>query len=95
MEQIKETLARIMEEWQALREGSLGGDPDTLLKKILTKKEIRHIKLQCFRQGTLTLLVDSSSWLYYFSLKKEELLLALRKESAKIKNIRFYIGEVP
>ena len=95
MEQIKDTLARIMEGWQARQRGEGGCNPDDLLKKILTKKEIRHIKLQYFKQGSMTLLVDSSSWLYHFSLKKEEMLAALQKESAGIKGIRFYIGEVP
>jgi hypothetical protein len=95
MEQIKDTLAKIMQDWGVRLQGGRPDDPETLLKKILTKKEFRHIKLKYFKQGVLTLTVESSSWLYYFSLKKEELLRDLRQQSEKIKDLRFYIGETP
>ena len=64
------------------------------LKKALTKKELGHIKVKYFHKGTLGLSVDSSAWLYILSLKKEELLLSLKKESKEIKNISLRIGEI-
>jgi hypothetical protein len=92
MEPIKDALAKIMSEWQAKRHDH--NDHEFWLKKILTTKEFRHIKLTYFKAGVLNATVDSSSWLYYFSLKKEDLVQRLREHDPAIKNIRFYIGEI-
>jgi hypothetical protein len=95
MEAIKDTLQNVMRAWEKkIREPTLQDNPELLLKKFLTKKELGHIKFRYFRKGILTFNVDSSSWLYYFNLKKDNLLARLQKQSDSIKNIRFYIGEV-
>ena len=69
-------------------------DSGSLLKKILTKKELAHIKFNYSRKGIVSFRVDSSSWLYHFHLKKELLLRELRKQDSSVVNIRFCIGEV-
>jgi len=69
-------------------------DPEGLLKKTLTKKELGHIKFKYFKAGVIGLDVDSSSWLYKFSLQKEELLDKMRKHQTAVKDIRFRIGEI-
>jgi len=69
-------------------------DPEVLIKKILTKKELGHIKVRYFKKGTLGLTVDSSTWLYYFNLQKRDFLGKLHTQSGAIENIRFYIGEI-
>ena len=71
-----------------------GASPEQWLKKALTTKELQHIKVKYFNRGVLGLSVDSSVWLYALSLKKEELLVKLRKENPTIKNINFRIGEI-
>ena len=94
METIKDTVHSLM---QGLKAGGVvSGEAkiEGLLKKLLTKKELKHIKLNYFKKGRLGIKVDSSGWLYQLSLQKEGLLEALRKESAEISDIRFSIGEI-
>lgn len=94
MEAIKDTLINVMQRLKTKKTGICDDGPRALLKKVLTKKELAHIKFNYFRKGILSLYVDSSSWLYSFSLKKEDLLLGLNKKSCAIKDIRFRIGEI-
>jgi len=65
-----------------------------LLKKLLTKRELQHIKFNYFRKGILGISVDSSGWLYHLSLKKEGLLISLQKNLTDLKEIHFRLGEV-
>lgn len=67
-------------------------DPRALLKKVLTKRELEHIKFSRFRRGVLSINVDSSVWLYKLSLKKEGLLTKLKKKAGDMKDIRFCLG---
>lgn len=93
MELIKDTVQSVFENLTR-RKGSAGGDnPEAWVKKTLTKRELRHIKCNYFKKGVLGIGVDSSSWLYYFNLKKEVLLKQLTKQSGQIKGIHFYLGE--
>ncbi|MDD5129777.1 MAG: DciA family protein [Candidatus Omnitrophica bacterium] len=68
--------------------------PQQWLKKALTKKELGHIRVKYFKNGVLGVSVDSSTWLYVLSLKKEELLAELKKENPGLKNINFRIGNI-
>lgn len=97
MELIKDTIASLLKEYRAKKDTIKAGDPEELLKKALTKKELGHIKFNTLKKGTLNLNVDSSSWLYALTLKKEELLLNLNKglnKADEIQDIRFFIGTV-
>jgi len=94
VEPIKETIIGLIHSWESRKKDDLAEDPDELLKKILTKKEIGHIKVDYFRKGILGLSVDSSSWLYHLNLRKKQILEGLQKESRNIKEIRLRIGEV-
>ncbi len=67
--------------------------PELLLKRILPKKELGHVKFRYLRKGILGISVDSSSWLYQLNLQKPQLLVKLGKKPPTIKDIRFYIGE--
>lgn len=93
MDAIKDTVINVMQQLEAKKTG-VCAEPQVLLKKVLTKKELKHTKFHYFRKGILSLHVDSSSWLYNLALKKEGLLLKLNKESCAIKDIRFRIGEI-
>jgi hypothetical protein len=70
------------------------GDPQPWLKKILTKKEIEHIKFRYLRNGVLGVAVDSSAWLYHLSLKERALVEKLRPTIRGIKAIKFRLGKV-
>jgi len=93
MELIKATLQSVMQALEAKNKQVAGDNPEALLQKAFSKKEKTHIKLNYFRGGTLSIRVDSSVWLYHFSLKKDELLTKLHKKSNKINKIHFCLGE--
>jgi hypothetical protein len=93
MERIKETVNGFMRELQ--NKAAQGGEsPEELLRKVLTKKELSHIKFNYFKSGVISLNVDSSAWLYSLSLEKEELVVRLKKYSAAVKDIRLRVGRI-
>ena len=94
MEAIKDTVASVLKKLTAKKSDTQDDNPEEWLKKVLTKKELEHIKFQYFKKGLLGVSVDSSSWLYMLSIKKEELLKNLKKLSGNIKDIHFSIGDV-
>ncbi len=94
MEPLKRTVDQVMAGLSAKKAASVDAGPEQWLKKTLTKKELGHIKVKYFNKGILGLSVDSSTWLYALSLKKEELLNRLKKENPKLKNINLRIGEI-
>ena len=93
MELIKDTVKSVIQSLAAKQSALPGMSAEAGLKNILTKKEFRHIRINHFRNGVLTLNVDSSAWLYHFNLSKEELLEKLRRGTKEIKDIRFYLGD--
>ena len=94
MEAIKDTVSHIMQSWEKKKKGLSQDGPEPSLKKVLTKKELSHIRVNYFRNGTLGLKVDSSPWLYHFSLKKDALLTKLNQKTHSIKEVNLSIGEV-
>lgn len=94
MERIRDTLESVMQDLLSNKGGTDNAGPQAWLRKALTKKELGHIKFQYFRKGILGVAVDSSSWLYSLSLKKEGLLHKLKKQSAEIKELRLNIGDI-
>lgn len=73
---------------------SLQEDVEGALKNLLTKKELRHIRIDYLRNGILRARVDSSVWAYHFNLRKRQLLPGLQKAVASVKDIQFWIGEI-
>jgi hypothetical protein len=94
MERLRETLWGLIKELEDKNLKGQSHNPQEWLKNILTKKELRHIRVNYFKKGVLGLAVDSSSLLYSLNLRKEELLALLQKESKGIEDIRFRIGEL-
>ena len=94
MDGIKDIVYGVMEDWAAKKEGAQTDSPPVWLKKVLTKRELAHIKFNYFRKGILGIWVDSSGWLYVLNLKKTQLLEKLGQTSNRVKDIRFKIGVV-
>jgi hypothetical protein len=94
MERISDTIQSVIHGLTAKNQGQFKSHPEDWLKKALTKKELEHIKFNYFRKGILGIKVDSSSWLYRFSLDKTKILTKLIKSSDEIKDIHFRIGEI-
>ena len=57
---------------------------------------IAHTKPVAIKKNILTIEVDSSTWLYVLSLKKRNILGAMKKTigDEKIEDIRFRMGEI-
>jgi len=94
MEGIKDTVLNVIKTLDAKRGGEAGPGPEDVLKKVLTKKELGHIKINYFKKGVVYVNVDSSSWLYQMNLHKEALLSRVKKDSSAVKDIRFSIGDI-
>ncbi len=94
MELLKDSVYGVMKNLVAKGGGFQDKDLSGCLKKILTKKELGHIKVKYFKNGVLSLNIDSSPWLYSVSLKKEKLLACLREKEPGLKDIKFFIGEI-
>jgi len=94
MESIKESINKFFVALEAKRKEVSKEDPQSILKKILTREESNHAKFSYFYNGVLGVNVDSSPRLYQMNLKKEEILNKLRKELKQIKDIKFNLGEV-
>ena len=94
MEAIKDTVRSMFEELTVKAKGSAVGNPEEWLKKVLTKKELGHIKFNYFKKGVLGVSVDSSSWLYSLKLKQDALLEKLKANKFNVKEIHFRIGEI-
>jgi len=94
MEQIKDTIRQLVQAWETSKERFPAQDPEQWLKKILTKKELKHIKINYFRKGVLGVNVDSSPWFYALSVRKAEVLGKLRQHCDSVKDIHFRVGEL-
>lgn len=92
MEEIKDTIQEVMRALEGKKKASPLDNPQVLLERTLSAKELKHIKPHYFKKGILSINVDSSSWLYQFNLKKADLLAQLGKQTAKIRDIRFRLG---
>lgn len=95
METMRDAVSDVMQALHKKRAAADSLDPEALFKKIFTKKELKHVRFNYFTRGTLSVSVDSSSWLYYLSLQKEALLVKLSKHLSGAKDIRFYLGDTP
>jgi len=91
MEKIKDIVIDVIQGLEAKKRAQ--DEPELLLKRVLPKKELGHVKFRYLRKGVLGITVDSSAWIYQLNLQKPELLAKLGKKSKAIKDIRFYIGE--
>lgn len=94
VEPIKNTIEGLIKKLDLARNQPGKHNFDFLLKKHLTKVELKHIKFNYFKKGVLGISVDSSSWLYQLSLKKATLLEELQKSSGnEIRDLRLRLGD--
>ncbi len=91
MEQIKGTVESLL---KGLKARAAVGDAGDVLAGMLTKKELAHLRVQPSRGGKLRIAVDSSAWLYYFNLRRKQLLEKISSSLPGIKEISFFIGDV-
>ncbi|MDP2921569.1 MAG: DUF721 domain-containing protein [Candidatus Omnitrophota bacterium] len=57
---------------------------------------VRHTKCVAIKKNILTVEIDSSTWLYFLSMKKKSILAAMKKALGEkaIGDIKFRIGEI-
>ena len=94
MESIKETLQSVLERLETTKRNVSLDDPEMILRKVFPKRDLAHLRFHYFKNGIFSMRVDSSTWLYHFSLQKEDLLVKLRKKSKAIQELRFSLGEI-
>ena len=63
-------------------------------EKILSQSEQKHARISGFKDGALSVYVDTPAWLYQFNLKKQKILNEIQKEFSEIQKIYFKIGKV-
>ena len=63
-------------------------------KAILTEKKQKHTSITGYKDGWLTVQVDTPTWLYQMKVEKLKILKQLQEEVPDLKNIRFKIGKV-
>ena len=93
MQTIKETIQQVLESLERKKAASPTDEPEQLLKKILTARQLRHIQCTYLKKGVCHIGVDSSAWLYQFNLEKEALLAKVQKLASQIRDMRFFIGD--
>jgi hypothetical protein len=93
MELIKDTVSSLLKKLQE-KGGPGKPHPEDVLKNILTKRELGHIKVKYFKAGVLYLSIDSSGWLFNFNLKKQQLQEKLQAKLPEIKEVRLRLGPV-
>jgi hypothetical protein len=94
MQTLKDTISGLMEELRKKQQDKDGFNPEQILQSIFSNKELQHVQFSNISKGILYINVDSSTWLYYFNLQKNELLGKLLKQFPAIKGIRFSFGQV-
>ena len=95
MEPIKQALDELFKDLQARKEKAAELNPDFLVKKVFSRKELEHCRAGYFKNGILQIKVDSSTWLYYFNLHKKEALEKISGQNPQIKDLKFSLGEIP
>lgn len=95
MDNIKNTIRNVVEDMFTKNAHAQDArDVEGFLKKLLTKKEREHIKFKYFKNGVISANVDSSSWLYSLSLRKDVFMQEFNKKGNKVKDLRFYLGDI-
>jgi hypothetical protein len=94
MDDIKDTIAAVLKDLETRKERTAAADPAQHFGQIFSKRELTHLQLAYFRKGILAITVDSATWLYHLSLRKQELLRKLAALSTDVKDVRFVIGEI-
>jgi len=94
MDDIKSTIVAVLKDLETRKNRAAVSDPAQHFSKVFSKKELSHLELAYFRKGILAITVDSATWLYHLSLRKQELLRKLAGLSAEVKDVRFVIGEI-
>ncbi|RJP27305.1 MAG: DUF721 domain-containing protein [Candidatus Omnitrophota bacterium] len=93
MDKIKDIIEQFFSDLGKAGHGSGGIATEKILKKVLTKRELSHIKCNYFRSGVLGIGLDSSAWLYQFNLKKPLLLSRLKEDIDGLKDIKVFLGK--
>jgi len=93
MELIKNTIQIVFKELTEKNSPAQADGLGEILKKVLAKKALQHVKLYTFRKGILNIKADSSTGVYFLNLQKEDLLRKLQRYNCGVKEIRFSLGE--
>lgn len=94
MEQIKDTIQALFKDWTEKGKLVIAEDIEALVGRVFSAEEAKHLRPRAVKGGVLALIVDSSTWLYYFNLHRRRLTDKLRAEAPGITEVKFSIGQV-
>jgi len=94
MDDIKTTIFAVLKDLETRKCRAAATDPAQHFSKVFAKKELQHIKPAYFRKGILAITVDSATWMYHLSMRKQEVLRKLAGLNKDVKDVRFVIGEI-
>ena len=91
-EQIGKTIAGILKGLGAAKKETKQLIYDTIMEQ-LDMREKQHIQPYNYRNGIVTLHIDSPAWMYAFNLKKKKFLKVLQEKAGEeVKEIKLRIG---
>ena len=93
MDKIKDIVHDVLEKISSKKPGEQIQLQETW-KRMVGEGGQRHAAIHGFRDGVLSIHVDSSIWLFQMSLKKKTFLNELQKKNPDIKQVVFKIGKV-
>jgi hypothetical protein len=92
MEQIKGAVESLLE---SLKTRGNSRDRGEIIRGAFSAKELRHLRVMPSRlPARVRIAVDSSTWLYYFNLRKKTLTEKIAESMPEVKEIVFVIGTV-
>ena len=62
--------------------------------RIVDKKALGHTRLAGFKDGVLSVYVDSPVWLYEMNLKKTKIKEQLKQDVPELKDVYFRVGKI-
>jgi len=69
------------------------GKSERIWQNSITSEERKHAHFAGIKDGVVSIVVDSSVWLYAMRVQQRQLLEALKKECPEVTQIRFKIGK--
>jgi hypothetical protein len=93
MDNIKSIIGNVIKDLSN-RQSKESDKLERVLKSILTKEEIEHIKILGEKDGKVNINIDSPAWNYQFRTKKRYILERIKDEMPRVKELQFRVGKI-
>ncbi len=93
MKPIKDVISQVVENL-SLGKTDLYYKIQLLWEEVFSKEEKKHTTVREFHEGTLTIQVDNSAYLFQMNLKRAKILERFQQGVPEIKTILFKMGNI-